>query len=74
MVKPAAMPMPWIGGGGSTRTVASSIGAIAAIEAGEHRQQALRLAAHAPVLEDDVGDAGIGERGVVVERARRRRW
>lgn len=29
MVKPAAKPMPWIGGGGSTRTVASSIPLIA---------------------------------------------
>ncbi len=38
------------------------------VEACEQRQQALVFAALVPVFEDDVGDAGIGERGAVVER------
>ena len=67
MVKPAALPMPWIGGGGSTRS-APPRSSPALVQADEQRAQILALAALAPVLEDDVGDAGIGERGVVVER------
>ena len=61
IVKPAALPMPWIGGGGSTRMRASSIAAILSFSAVEQRAQILALAALAPVLEHDVGDAGIGK-------------
>jgi hypothetical protein len=38
------------------------------VEVLEQRQQVLAFAALAPVLEDDVGDAGVGERCAVVER------
>ena len=38
------------------------------VEALEERKQVLAFAALAPVLEDDVGDAGAGQRRAVVER------
>ena len=59
--------MPWIGGG------ISDVGdrflelRQRAGHGREQRGQILALAALAPVLEDHVGGAGIGERGVVVE-------
>ena len=39
-----------------------------AVELLEQRTQILALAALAPVLEHDIGDAGIGQRRIVVER------
>ena len=53
----------------STKAMPSSSFCSALLQAEIERAQLLALLPRsAPVVEDDVGDAGIGERGVVVER------
>ena len=68
MVKPPALPMPWIGGGGSTLILRFQDLVELAVELGEERQQLLVLAARTPIFQDDVQDTAAGQRSVVVER------
>ena len=70
MVKPPALPMPWIGGGGITVVAASSTCASNfAVKVREQRDQILALGflAHRPVVQHHVGNAGAGQRRVIVE-------
>ncbi len=68
MVAPATLPMPWMAGGGMTSAVPSGMSLTRARQALVEAEQILALAALVPVLEDDVGDAGVREAGAVVER------
>ena len=68
MVAPATLPMPWMAGGGMTSAVPSGMSLTRALRALVEAEQILAFAALVPVLEDDVGDAGVGEAGAVVER------
>src|SRR5580704_13185091 len=64
MAKPAALPMPWIGGGGITRIRACWI----APSFWFNPTTSERRSSRAPVLQDQIGDAGIGKARTAVER------
>ena len=59
--------MPWMAGGGMTSAVPSGMSLTRALRALVEPEQILAFAALVPVLEDDVGDAGVREAGAVVE-------
>ena len=59
--------MPWIGGGGRTRMRALLDLVERLVEAKKKRTQILACAALAPIVEDDVGNAAIGQWRAVVE-------
>ena len=68
MAKPAALPMPWIGGGGITSIRASRITAIFSFNPTNSERRSSPWPALAPFFQDQIGDAGIGEARRVVER------
>ena len=63
MEKPPTLPMPWIGGGGSAKAKACGTPCSAPIEAPEDRPDVLAwlFQTRVPILQDDEGDAGVGE-------------
>ena len=69
MVKPLALPMPWIGGGTSTKPVASGMLVQRGLQVrGRWRAGPRPVPRSRPVLQHHIDRAGGGERGVVVQR------
>jgi hypothetical protein len=68
MVKPASLPTPWIGGRRHHQDIGLGDRGEIGIELVEKRHEIFAFAALAPILEDDIGDAGALQRRAIVER------